>query len=197
MFQRQFQICLLVQIGPYNVSGPSGKLRFFKNNISPYRTVLKTLFHTGDLVTCTGDQGFLPLHGETGNSSWKIKWFVPFYLESVRKYRLSFEAIQFLYFFWSVQLIQIYFVVGYSSTRSTNNLILQENKHLKVFIHEIFNQMVSHANGMPPGELLCVLERWHTCYWLKHYLLQQDLKDCMATSHFISITVEQFRGRIP
>ena len=32
---------------------------------------------------------------------WKIKCFVPFCLESVRKYRLSFEAMQFLYFFWS------------------------------------------------------------------------------------------------
>ena len=24
------------------------------------------------LMKCTGDQGFLPLHGETGNSGWKI-----------------------------------------------------------------------------------------------------------------------------
>ena len=34
---------------------------FFLNNIFPHRTVLKAQFHTGDLVTCTGDQGFLPL----------------------------------------------------------------------------------------------------------------------------------------
>ena len=50
-------------------------------------------------------------------------------------------------------------------------------------------QMVS-----TPGELLCVLERWHTCYWLKHYLLQQDLKGCMATSHFISIQWSNLEG---
>ena len=129
--------------------------------------------------------------------NWKIKWFVPFCLESVRKYRLSVETMQFLYSFWSVQLIQIYFVVGYSSTRSTTNLILWENKHLKAFIHEIFNQTVSHVNVKHPrraGELLCVLERWHTCYWLKQYLLQRDLKGCMATSHFLSIQWDNLEG---
>ena len=68
----------------------------------------------------------------------------------------NFEAIQynFIYFFWSVQLILIYFVVGYSSRRSTTNLILWKNKHFKVFMHEIFNQPVSHVNGKHPRRVV-------------------------------------------
>ena len=33
-------------------------------------------------------RGTYHLHGKTGNSSWKIKWFTPFHLESFRKYGL-------------------------------------------------------------------------------------------------------------
>ena len=39
------------------------------------------------------------LHEKTGNSSWKIKWFAPFRLESFRKYGLWFEAMQFFLLF--------------------------------------------------------------------------------------------------
>ena len=45
--------------------------------------------------------GLLTITWVNWKFGWKIKCFVPFCLESVRKYRLSFEAMQFLYFFWS------------------------------------------------------------------------------------------------
>ena len=35
------------------------------------------------------------LHGKTGNSSWKIKWFAPFRLGSFRKYGLWYEVMLF------------------------------------------------------------------------------------------------------
>ena len=46
-------------------------------------------------------------------SSWKIKWFVPFNLGSLRKYRLWFEAMKNFYSFKPVD-----FVVGCSPTES-------------------------------------------------------------------------------
>ena len=33
-------------------------------------------------------RGTYHLHGKTANSSWKIKWFVPFRLQSFRKFGL-------------------------------------------------------------------------------------------------------------
>lgn len=120
MFQRQFQICLLVQIGPYTVTGPSRKLRLLKK----YYILLQNSAQNTTPHWRFGDMyrrpGLLTITWVNWKFGWKIKWFVPFYLGSVRNYRLSFQAMQFLYFFWSVQLIQIYFL-GYSSTRSTLN----------------------------------------------------------------------------
>ena len=49
-----------------------------------------------------GELENLHLHGTTGNSGWKIKWFAPFpvfQLESFRKYGLWLEAMQFVSYF--------------------------------------------------------------------------------------------------
>ena len=61
------------------------------------------LFFTlpGGFVIHMGDQeiwGTYHLHGKTGNSSWKIKWFAPFRLGSFRKYGMWFEV---MLSFWS------------------------------------------------------------------------------------------------
>ena len=60
----------------------------------------------GFLVTsCFWNQGYLPLHGKTGNSNWKIKWFAPFHLGSLRKYGLWFEVMLFFCSLKSLQLM--------------------------------------------------------------------------------------------
>ena len=43
--------------------------------------------------------GTYHLHGKTGNSGLKIKWFPPLRLGSFRNYGLWFEAVQFFYSF--------------------------------------------------------------------------------------------------
>ena len=40
-------------------------------------------------------RGTYQLHGKTGNSSWKIKWFAPSRNESFRKWGLGFEVTKF------------------------------------------------------------------------------------------------------
>ena len=57
--------------------------------------LMKTVSKVGELEN-------LHLHGTTGNSGWKIKWFAPFpvfQLESFRKYGLWLEAMQFVSYF--------------------------------------------------------------------------------------------------
>ena len=39
------------------------------------------------------------VHGKTGNPGWKIKWFEPFHLGSLRKYGLWFEIMPFFHYF--------------------------------------------------------------------------------------------------
>ena len=62
--------------------------------------------------------GTYHLHGNTGNSGLKIKWFPPLCLGSFRNYGLWFEAMQFFYSFQSVQLNWLFLVAGHSPTRS-------------------------------------------------------------------------------
>ena len=53
------------------------------------------------------------LHAKTENSGLKIKWFSPLRLGS-----LWFEAMQFFWSCWPVQLKRLFFVAGHSPTRS-------------------------------------------------------------------------------
>ena len=46
--------------------------------------------------------GTYHLHGNTGNSSWKIKWITPFHLGSFREYGLWFEMMLFFCSFTSL-----------------------------------------------------------------------------------------------
>ena len=57
--------------------------------------------------------GTYHLHGKTGNSGWKIKWFAPFCLGTFRKHGLWFEAMQFFYSVLSVQHIWNFVVDGF------------------------------------------------------------------------------------
>jgi len=49
----------------------------------------------GNMLPKVDSRGTYHLHGKTVNSSWKIKWFVPFHLGSFWKYGLWFEVMLF------------------------------------------------------------------------------------------------------
>ena len=53
--------------------------------------------------------GTYHLHGKTGNSSWKINWFAPFRLGSLRKFGIWFVVMLFFCSFKSLQLTWIDF----------------------------------------------------------------------------------------
>ena len=43
--------------------------------------------------------GIYHVHGKTGNSCWKNKWFSPFRLGNFKNYGLWFEAMQFFLYY--------------------------------------------------------------------------------------------------